>query len=76
MQKYFLCHILKFYPYILFTLYRVGYLCNIKDLINGTITSNINGNLLRGVRPVINIVKTAKVSGDGAIDNPYQIMAN
>lgn len=43
---------------------------------NGTITSNINGNLLRGVRPVINIVKTAKVSGDGAIDNPYQIMAN
>lgn len=43
---------------------------------NGTITSNINGNLLRGVRPVINIVKTAKVSGDGTIDNPYQIMAN
>lgn len=43
---------------------------------NGTITSNINGNLLRGVRPVINIVKTAKVSGDGTVDNPYQIMAN
>lgn len=35
-----LCHILKFSLYILFTLYRVGYLCNIKDLINGTITSN------------------------------------
>ncbi|RGJ54372.1 hypothetical protein DXD57_14015 [Bacteroides intestinalis] len=27
----FLCHILKFYPYILFTLYRVGYHCTTKD---------------------------------------------
>lgn len=34
---------------------------------------NVNGTLLRGVRPVINIIKTAKVSGNGSIDTPYKI---
>lgn len=39
-------------------------------LENGSI-SNVNGTLLRGVRPVINIIKTAKVSGSGMVDDPY-----
>lgn len=43
---------------------------------NGSISSNVNGNLLRGVRPVINIIKTAKVSGNGTNEDPYEIIMN
>ena len=41
---------------------------------NGSIQHNVAGNLLRGVRPVINIIRNAKVSGNGTVDNPYRIM--
>lgn len=40
---------------------------------NGALITNTGSTLLRGVRPVINIVKNAKVSGDGTTDNPYNI---
>lgn len=43
---------------------------------NGALASDTSGDLLRGVRPVINIIKTAKVSGNGTIDEPYQIIMN
>lgn len=43
---------------------------------NGSISNNVNGNLLRGVRPVINIIKTAKVSGNGTNEEPYEIIMN
>ena len=42
----------------------------------GKIESDTSGKLLRGIRPVINIIKTAKVIGDGTVDNPYQIIEN
>ena len=42
--------------------------------INGALINNTAGNLYRGVRPVINIIKTAKVDGKGTIDNPYKII--
>lgn len=43
---------------------------------DGTLIDNISGTLLRGVRPVINIIKTAKVTGSGTTDDPYQIIMN
>lgn len=43
---------------------------------NGSLESNINGTLLRGVRPVITIMKNARVTGTGLIDDPYQIIEN
>ena len=43
---------------------------------NGSLDYNVNGTLLRGVRPVINIIKTAKVTGSGTIDDPYEIIMN
>ena len=43
---------------------------------NGKIDYNTSGQLLRGIRPVINIIKTAKVTGDGTTENPYQILEN
>ena len=43
---------------------------------NGSLDYNVNGTLLRGVRPVINIIKTAKVTGSGTIDDPYVIVMN
>lgn len=43
---------------------------------NGAIDYNTSGELLRGIRPVINIIKTAKVTGDGTVENPYQILEN
>lgn len=42
----------------------------------GSIVYNVEGKLLRGVRPVINIIKTAKVTGNGTIEEPYKIMTN
>ena len=41
---------------------------------DGKILDSIPFNYLRGVRPVITIIKTAQVSGDGTIDNPYKII--
>ena len=42
----------------------------------GGLEYDTNGTLVRGVRPVINIIKTAKVSGSGTVDDPYQIIMN
>lgn len=41
---------------------------------NGAMVSNVSGDLLRGVRPVINIIKNSKVDGNGTIDNPYTLI--
>lgn len=41
---------------------------------NGAIDYTTSGELLRGIRPVINIIKNARVTGDGTEDNPYQIL--
>ena len=41
---------------------------------DGNIITDTSGNLLRAVRPVINIIKNAKVTGDGTLQNPYQIV--
>ncbi|MCI8575506.1 MAG: hypothetical protein HFI09_03460 [Bacilli bacterium] len=40
---------------------------------NGQLNSGTNGVLFRGVRPVINIIKKATVSGTGSLDNPYVV---
>lgn len=40
---------------------------------SGKIVNNVSGNLLRHVRPVITIIKTASVSGMGTIDDPYML---
>ena len=41
---------------------------------DGSIEYNTNGTLVRAVRPVINIIKTAKVTGSGTTEDPYQII--
>ena len=43
---------------------------------DGALSDSVDGTLLRGVRPVINIIKTAKVTGTGTLDDPYQIIMN
>ncbi len=44
---------------------------------NGKVEYSTSGDLYRGLRPVINIVrKTVVTSGDGTIDNPYIISNN
>lgn len=43
---------------------------------DGSLVSDVSGTLLRGVRPVINITKNAKVSGSGTYDDPYTIISN
>lgn len=40
---------------------------------DGSLVYNISGILLRGVRPVINIAKNTKVTGNGTKENPYKI---
>ena len=40
----------------------------------GALVHNVAGNLLRGVRPVINIIKNAKVTGNGTEESPYEIV--
>jgi len=40
----------------------------------GALSVNTQGTLLRGVRPVINIVKNVTVEGNGTIENPYKII--
>lgn len=39
----------------------------------GALNYSTKGNLLRAVRPVINIIRNANVIGDGTKDNPYII---
>lgn len=51
-----------FYPFVINT--------------NGAMVSNVSGDLLRGVRPVINIIKNAKVEGNGTVDNPYTLIVS
>ena len=41
---------------------------------DGSLNYSTNGTLVRGVRPVINIIKTAKVTGSGTVDDPYTII--
>lgn len=60
-------------PYFTMTSAITGYSPFAVDT-NGAITTDVSGSLLRGVRPVINIVKTAHVTGTGTKDDPYQII--
>lgn len=43
---------------------------------DGSIITNTAGNLLRSIRPVINIIKNAKISGNGSLEEPYEIITN
>lgn len=43
---------------------------------DGSIIANTAGNLLRSIRPVINIIKNAKISGNGSLVEPYEIIIN
>ncbi len=40
----------------------------------GSLNSNTAGTLLRGIRPVINIVKNVLVEGKGTIEEPYKLL--
>ena len=46
-----------YYPFVLST--------------TGKIISDVPGDYLRSLRPVITIIKTAMVSGSGTINDPY-----
>jgi len=37
----------------------------------GKVITNDTGGNYRAVRPVITIIKTATVTGDGTVNNPY-----
>lgn len=52
----------KYYPFIVKT--------------NGSISYETNGTLIRGSRPVINIIRNIKVSGNGTVENPYTLEIN
>ncbi|MCM1052664.1 MAG: hypothetical protein NC483_01625 [Ruminococcus sp.] len=41
---------------------------------NGKLVTNISGTLYRNVRPTINLVRKVVVTGDGTINNPYEIV--
>lgn len=41
---------------------------------NGNIRNDINGDLYRNVRPVINLVKNIEMEGTGTIENPYRMV--
>ena len=41
---------------------------------NGNVITNVEGNLYRKVRPVINLIKNIEVSGDGTKTNPYIVI--
>lgn len=53
-------NIYEYYPYVL--------------SINGAIEDNASGSQSRSVRPVINLAKNLIVTGDGTIENPYEIL--
>ena len=40
---------------------------------NGSIKTDLSGNLYRNVRPVINLVKNIQMTGEGTITNPYKL---
>ncbi len=40
---------------------------------NGSISYTLTGDLYRGVRPVINLIKNIEVTGTGKVDDPYVI---
>ena len=40
---------------------------------DGGLKTDTNGTLLRGVRPVINIIKNTKVLGTGTVEDPYTL---
>lgn len=40
---------------------------------NGNIKTDVNGNLYRQARPVINLIKNIEVTGNGTKDQPYMI---
>ena len=42
---------------------------------NGAIDYSVSGNLLRGIRPVINIIRNVKVNGTGTSSDPYKIIS-
>lgn len=41
--------------------------------VNGNLITDLNGNLYRKVRPVINLIKNIEMVGDGTINNPYRL---
>ena len=41
---------------------------------NGEVETDVNGNLYRSVRPVINLVKNIEMTGTGSIDDPYRMV--
>lgn len=43
---------------------------------NGSINMDTNGNLYRGVRPVINLIKNIEMKGKGTVDEPYEVITN
>ena len=43
---------------------------------NGSINTNVVGNLNRSIRPVINLEKNIKMIGDGTAENPYILLNN
>ena len=44
--------------------------------VDGSLSTIVNGNLFRNVKPVISIVKMISFSGNGTKDNPYVIETN
>lgn len=60
--------------------YTLNYAKGKKNTVNvyvigeeGNIKDDVAGNLYRGIRPVVNISKNATVTGEGTIQNPYEI---
>ena len=43
---------------------------------NGSLNTDTNGNLYRGVRPVINLIKNVEMKGKGTVDEPYEVNNN
>ncbi len=43
---------------------------------DGSLVSDVSGTLLRGIRPVINITKNAKVTGSGTLEDAYVLVMN
>lgn len=43
---------------------------------NGDISDDVDGFLIREIRPVINIIKVINMTGKGTKDNPYKLASN
>lgn len=63
-------------PYFLMTgsLYKNGEYYPFLLSESGSLTFDVSGKLLRGIRPVINIIKNAKVTGVGTNEEPYELI--